>query len=146
MSGTDFALKGREFLAQAGVKGMRWGVRRSQAELDRAAGRKPEKSESDSRPKNASAFRRTNPGSLSDAELKAAVNRMNLEQQMARLQPTPLSRRAANFAASVATNVARTQLTNALNQQVTGALQSHIQSSGGSSVSWAPPRPPDRRA
>lgn len=32
-----------EFLEHYGVKGMRWGVRRSQAQLDRAAGRKEEK-------------------------------------------------------------------------------------------------------
>lgn len=31
------------FLEHYGVKGMKWGVRRSQAELDRAAGRKPSK-------------------------------------------------------------------------------------------------------
>jgi hypothetical protein len=34
-----------EVLEHYGIKGMKWGVRRSQAELDRAAGRKPTRSE-----------------------------------------------------------------------------------------------------
>ena len=35
----------RDFLQHYGVKGMKWGVRRSQAQLDRNAGRKPSRRE-----------------------------------------------------------------------------------------------------
>ena len=43
----------RDFLQHYGVKGMKWGVRRSQAQLDRAAGRSSKKSaRKESRRKN----------------------------------------------------------------------------------------------
>lgn len=83
-----------DYLEHHGVKGMKWGVRRSDEELDRAAGRKPRdrsifkkkakevasKSSSDSEPDKVKTIR-----DLSTNELQAVVNRIRLEQQYAEM-------------------------------------------------------------
>jgi hypothetical protein len=97
-------------LSHHGVKGMKWGVRRSRRQLAKAAQSRTGKSVKD----------------LSDEELRTVVNRMQMEQQYSRLTGGG-SRRGvvaigAAFAGSVLANVARTQLTNAANAQVSKAL------------------------
>jgi len=72
-------------LIHHGVKGMKWGVRRSQAQLDRAAGRS-----SDSR--EASRLKKKPLSSLSNKELKSLNERMNLEQNYKRLNPSTVAR------------------------------------------------------
>lgn len=64
-----------EFLAHYGVKGMKWGVRRSQASLDRAAGRKP------ARPKKARTSRKERKAkdtSTKSGRKRASAKRRNL--------------------------------------------------------------------
>lgn len=68
---------GREFIEHFGVKGMKWGVRRSQKQLDRASGRatnKKIKSERRQTVKN----RRT----LSDDEINKVVTRLQQEKKL----------------------------------------------------------------
>ena len=105
--------KAKAFLEHYGVKGMRWGVRRSRRQLRRAA-----KSRDSDRLKN-----------MSDDELRTMVNRMNLEQQYSRLSSGSGSGRnkgliaaGSSFAGGIALNVARTQIQNALTRQVGAAL------------------------
>jgi len=124
------AEKGFAFIEHFGVKGMRWGVRRSEAQLARDSGKKDgegdgEEASGASRNSHQSSRPRS-PAGLTDSQLQAAVNRMNLEQQYARLQPTPASQQAANFIASAAVNVARTQLQNQANQQINAQLRKMI--------------------
>jgi hypothetical protein len=97
-------------LSHHGIKGMKWGVRRSKRQLARAAKSRTGKSVKD----------------LSDEELRTVVNRMQMEQQYSRLTGNTGRRSViavgAAFAGSVLANVARTQLTNAANAQVSKAL------------------------
>lgn len=76
-----------DVLIHHGVKGMKWGVRRSQAALDRAAGRT---SSSDYR--EASRLKKKPVNSLSNKELRALNERMNLEQNYNRLNPSKVAR------------------------------------------------------
>lgn len=64
-------------LKHYGVLGMKWGVRRTQEELDTAAGRTSKKKSK----------RRINKElkAMSDDELRARLNRLNMEQQYKRL-------------------------------------------------------------
>lgn len=79
------------FLAQSGVKGMKWGVRRSRAELARAATKRLGAKVSDIRTTRAAKAASRESGAnhpvrrVSDQELQALVNRMRLEQDFRRL-------------------------------------------------------------
>lgn len=86
----DTADRGVNYLEHYGVKGMKWGVRRSSAELSRSNGSfkrsKPEVSE-DKKTANAyqSKVHRGRPDALSNKELKKLTERMQLEQNYANL-------------------------------------------------------------
>ena len=98
-------------LAHYGIKGMRWGVRRKRGKGGRVEGGSSSKSES-SKPK-------------SDAELREAVNRMQLQKQYkdlnAALNPKKESK-AVKMATQIMTNVATQQGTRILNNQVGNLL------------------------
>lgn len=63
-------------LKHYGVLGMKWGVRRTQAELDAAAGRTPRKSRRQVK---------NELSTMSDAELRTRLNRLNMEKQYQKL-------------------------------------------------------------
>lgn len=73
------------FLIHYGVKGMKWGVRRTQTQLDAASAEATRSMEI--RGKVAANRGRTD--SLSNKELQDAITRMNLEQQYTRLTAQP---------------------------------------------------------
>ena len=145
-----------EALAHYGVKGMRWGVRRSDKALARSGGgdkvrvkKVPGKgvevvsggknqSVSDDAVKAAIAktkASKSSTDSLSNVELKALVDRMNLEQQYSKLTDKEKQsghnstfagkavKKGAKFAAEVIVNVAKTQATAVGNQKVAAMLQ-----------------------
>ena len=64
-----------------GVKGMKWGVRKSKKQLRRERAKKNANSQVSKDYKEPAFLRRRNPRSLSNAELKKAINRMQLEKQ-----------------------------------------------------------------
>lgn len=72
--------KVKDFIEHHGVKGMRWGVRRSKAAIKRSAESK-RVSELRARPKQ----------SLTNKQLRIVNERLNLEQQFSRLNPTTVA-------------------------------------------------------
>ena len=119
----DFIEQGSTFtdkyLEHFGVKGMRWGVRRSRKELARASG---EKESNDTRAQATKSKEETKTSSkkarvkdLSDAELRAKLNRMQMEQQYAQLtapKGNPLTAAGKKVAANVVKGVAEQTLKN----------------------------------
>ena len=75
------------FLAHHGVKGMRWGVRRTDAQLSGGS----HETSGDKAQANAVAAKvaKGNTSALSNQELQSLVTRMNLEQQYSRLTDKP---------------------------------------------------------
>ncbi len=104
---------GKEFLEHYGTKGMRWGVRRS----------KTQRSSSSSKSSTKSAK------SMSDAELRAVLNRMQMEKQYSSLTSNNSSSRTktmvkigSTFVAGLGANIVRTQIQNAANAKIAEKL------------------------
>ena len=81
---------GKEFMEHHGVKGMRWGVRRTAAQLSKAEGKRESKRSEDKKTHDAN--RKKGSSALNDKELQALVNRMNLEQNYSRMNPSSLKK------------------------------------------------------
>lgn len=109
------------FLSHYGVKGQKWGVRRSRRQLAGEAKKRTGKSVKD----------------MSDEELRSVVNRMNLEQQHARLSSgggssknRTLTRAGATFIGGIALNVVRQQIQNQANARISQAIASRGRDGG----------------
>jgi hypothetical protein len=95
-----------EFLSHHGVKGQKWGRRRSRKQLAAAAKGKSVKD-------------------LSDQELQSAVSRMNLEQQYSRLSSgrnRSIVGVGSAFVGSIAVGVLRNQIQGEANRRIGSAL------------------------
>lgn len=109
-------------LQHYGVKGMKWGVRRSQAQLDRAAGRRPSRKTARANKKRSSS---PSASSMDDATLRKRINRLQMEKQYNELtsNKTGAGRKFAKKALSSAgTAIAVSQLTKAGNKAVDNGL------------------------
>ena len=111
-------------LAHHGVKGMKWGVRRSREQLSTA---RKTKASDKALPLSKDAMRaKTNRriaknggvGKLSNEELQSLVTRMNLEQQYSRLVPPTGSAKAKKFVSDIVLNVGKQQAQKYANDQV----------------------------
>lgn len=93
--GVNFSAVGQAFvdkqLTHFGVRGQKWGVRRSRKQLAKAAGR----DEND-------------PRFMSDEQLRSKLNRMNMEKQYRELTKAPPTamQKGQKFVSKVLTNVA----------------------------------------
>jgi len=97
-----------DVLEHFGIKGMKWGVRRSDAEL--AA---PSSDFVKSREKK-SVAKTSGTKALSNEELQLVITRMNLERQFSSLNPTP-GKAATKFVSDLLLNVGKQQATRAAN-------------------------------
>lgn len=110
-------------LAHYGVLGMKWGVRRTPAQLARARGERAKSS--DSTKKSSSVPKKRSVSEMSDDELNRAVRRLQLEQQYRQLNPEKVSagkrfvdKVAKDVLIPAATTVARNTLQRALENEV----------------------------
>lgn len=95
-------------LAHYGILGMKWGVRRSEAQLARARGAKSKNSSEEESEDYKKAHSPKSVKSMSDAELRNRLNRLQMEQQYTRLNPGTVSkgREAANKILKAGTTIA----------------------------------------
>jgi len=98
-----------EVLEHFGVKGMKWGVRRSHPGISGSH-------EDAARAKQAKAkVKKGGTDALSNRELEDLVRRMNLEKQFSSLQPPSGKKRAGKFVADLLVNVGKQQVSKAAN-------------------------------
>lgn len=84
-------MEGNE-LAHYGIKGMKWGVRRTEAQLARARGNTTsKKSESAVKKKSSTSISNKKISEMSDEELNRIVNRLQLEKRYRDLNPEKVS-------------------------------------------------------
>jgi len=120
--------KGKSFIEHFGVKGMRWGVTRSKSAIAKDSGKKeggdknapakPKPPVKKATSKTNSRLQKKAVQDMSDAELKSYVNRLNMEQQYAKMQPVPLSKKTAKFVTDIAMGALKQQLTNQLSTEI----------------------------
>lgn len=79
-------------LCHYGILGMKWGVRRTEAQLARARGKKTSESDSDASEDYKKAHSSKSVKTMSDAELRNRLNRLQMEQQYAKLNPGTVNR------------------------------------------------------
>lgn len=115
-----------DFFGHYGVKGMRWGVRRTDAELGRASGKKKESSGSSGEKKVVGKTKTTGKRAedLSDAQLQKVLNRMNMEANYARMTAPPPGKleAATKFMSEIARDVAKKQITAVANAYAADAI------------------------
>lgn len=110
MDGSEFAgdvTNLDEVLAHYGVKGMRWGVRRG------SSGSISHPASEDAQAASAAKSKVKAGGTkaLSNQELQALVQRMNLEQQLSRLQPPTGKQAATKFISDTLVSVGKQEAT-----------------------------------
>lgn len=95
-------------LTHYGILGMKWGVRRTDAQLARARGSKSKSSSEEESEDYKKAHSSKSIKSMSDAELRNRLNRLQMEQQYTRLNPGTMSKgkEAANKIMKAGTTVA----------------------------------------
>ena len=75
-----------------GIKGMKWGVRRTPEQLGRRTGSKSAKKDDDSHEDYKNAHDTKSVKKMSDAELRVRLNRLNMEKQYSQMNPTRVER------------------------------------------------------
>lgn len=98
-------LKGGEIMNKGelmhyGVLGMKWGVRRRQSTIKKSSNK------TDSDPKESKVKKKKSVSELSDTELRQAINRIQMEKQLAQLTAKEKSA-GAKFVTDVLTNAAK---------------------------------------
>lgn len=122
-----------DILEHYGIKGMRWGVRRTDEQLARARGRRkkegkpvtPTKKSADAAAAEESRKKAKKGGveALSNEELQQLNTRLNLEQQYTKLAgPSGTKSAGAKFAKDLVVNVGKQQVTRVANEQAAKAI------------------------
>lgn len=99
-----------EMLQHYGILGMKWGVRRTPAQLTRANGRAGKTESSDEIKK------------MSDSELRSKINRLQMEKQYKQLTSSEISV-GRKFVQDVLTNAAKQTATNYVSKYMTKAIR-----------------------
>lgn len=122
-------------LTHHGIKGMRWGVRRSKAQLARAGGSSAKSSPTTAKKVVGDGEKtdykpRLKAEELSDRELKARIQRIENEKKYNQLTAKEKSA-GRKFVEDVLVNAGKQALTSFVNKQMTNALNSLMDGSSG---------------
>lgn len=103
-----------------GIKGMKWGVRRSRAQLGYSSS--PRKTKKQAQKVSSKQQRRNEMKNMSDAELRSRINRIQMEKQYMQLTEPQLSP-GKKFVKDVLTNAAKQTVTNYTAKYMTKGME-----------------------
>lgn len=103
-----------------GIKGMKWGVRRSRAQLGYSSS--PRKTKKQAQKVSSKQQRRNEMKNMSDAELRNRINRIQMEKQYMQLTEPQLSP-GKKFVKDVLTNAAKQTVTNYTAKYMTKGME-----------------------
>ena len=119
-----------------GVKGMKWGVRRTQAQLDRSAGRRAQKKDAKrarktSNAQNSKSAKRAEAKTLSNDELRSRINRLQMEKQYSELASSPAVKSGAQKVGGLMLQEGAKIVSNAGKQVVTQVVKNEMEKAFG---------------
>ncbi len=120
-------------LVHYGILGMKWGVRRTPAQLARARGERSSSSSSNSKSQTSSSTKKRT-RDMSDDELKTRINRLELEKKYKDLSRETVSR-GRSFATRVVERIGENTLVNLGTQAANHVLGNLINKMAGVSSS-----------
>ena len=103
-----------------GIKGMKWGIRRSRAQLGYSSS--PRKTKKQAQKVSSKQQRRNEMKKMSDAELRNRINRIQMEKQYMQLTEPQLSP-GKKFVKDVLTNAAKQTVTNYTAKYMTKGME-----------------------
>lgn len=103
-----------------GIKGMKWGIRRSRAQLGYSSS--PRKTKKQAQKVSSKQQRRNEMKNMSDAELRSRINRIQMEKQYMQLTEPQLSP-GKKFVKDVLTNAAKQTVTNYTAKYMTKGME-----------------------
>lgn len=111
-------------LQHHGIKGMKWGVRRTRAQLGYSSS--PRKTEKQTQKVSSKQQRKEAMKKMSDAELRNRINRIQMEKQYMQLTEPQLSP-GKKFVKDVLTNAAKQTITNYTAKYMTKGMEALIE-------------------
>lgn len=118
------------FLAHYGVKGMKWGVRRSDGSGSSGSSKPAPHEDAVKAKVFKDKVKKGSTDALSNDELQALVQRMNLEKQYKSLQPPTGAQRAKKFVADTLVNAGKQQATKAVSDQMSKRITRMLANAG----------------
>lgn len=103
-----------------GIKGMKWGVRRSRAQLGYSSS--PRKTKKQAQKVSSKQQRKEAMKKMSDAELRSRINRIQMERQYMQLTAAEMSP-GKKFVKDVVTNAAKQTVTNYTAKYMTKGME-----------------------
>lgn len=113
-------MSNEEMLQHYGILGMKWGVRRTPAQLTRANGRAGKTESSDEIKKMSDKIK-----NMSDSELRSKINRLQMEKQYKQLS-RPVISVGRKFVQDVLTNAAKQTATSYVSKYMTKGVDAAI--------------------
>ena len=119
----------QDFLEHVGVKGMKWGVRRTKAELEKASsdGAKTESIRTRAKTSGTNA--------LSNTELQTAIDRMRLEKQYSELASQTATKNAGQkFATALLGDISKSEVTRVTKGAASLGVEAAIRKAGNEAL------------